>query len=235
MEMNIQELNQINIEGRDLTIGAKVVIKELDSEKTYVAQLKEIWNEEEFVFYKIEEDLNQYLHLDEFKLLKTYEQENVLYIDKFGMNTISNDLFLGIVGRKEVEHFTKFDYDLSNVVLISVTDPGSNPLDSNVTKNFFESLNIQFWDIEEKIGNYDVLTNEQAIELNKFIMQNKDLKFLINCEAGISRSAGVGLAIECLINYDGSLYDHQTSHSDIKAHPRYSPNRVVYNKIVSTT
>jgi len=44
---------------------------------------------------------------------------------------------------------------------------------------------------------------EQGKELKEFILKNSNKSFLIHCTAGISRSAGVALAIECLIEYEG--------------------------------
>ena len=63
-------------------------------------------------------------------------------------------------------------------------------------------------------------------------MKNKDRVFLINCEAGVSRSAAIGLAIEYLLR-DKELYQKwEYFPSKILQHWRYTPNMTVFNKII---
>lgn len=50
------------------------------------------------------------------------------------------------------------------------------------------------------------------------------LKFLIHCETGLSRSAGVALAVEKLV---GNIENIEK----IKSHKRYRPNMKVFHSI----
>lgn len=40
-----------------------------------------------------------------------------------------------------------------------------------------------------------------------FIVKNLDKQFVINCAAGISRSAAVGMAILCIKHFNGNVYN----------------------------
>ena len=79
-----------------------------------------------------------------------------------------------------------------------------------------------------------IITNEQGLIIREFIEKHKDKRFMIHCAAGVSRSAGVGCAVECIVNFEGSAYYYQTGSSDIKAHSRYSPNYTVFRAIVDS-
>lgn len=148
------------------------------------------------------------------------------------IKTVSNDLILGIISRNE---FLKVQKNLpkKDLVLILVLEPGMEDISNEIVQDFKDVLQIKFWDVEESFCQYDPLTDSQGNELKEFILKNKDSQFLISCKAGKSRSAGVGLAIECLINHSGDKYAHQTSYSSIKEHKgRYTPNLTVYDKIL---
>jgi len=122
--------------------------------------------------------------------------------------------------------------NIEKINLISINKPDRSFLDKNLTKQFKTVLELKFWDIEEDFGHYKTITKEQGKEIKDFIIKNKDFPFLIHCAAGISRSAGVGCAIECLLNYNGDNYSYQTGHSDVKEHWRYSPNQTVFDSII---
>jgi predicted protein tyrosine phosphatase len=151
---------------------------------------------------------------------------------------IQNDLFEGVMGLAEFLEYQKTLSlkDRENVVLISITEPDSdnyvsdNPIN---TTGFHDVYEAKFWDVEEQIANYLPLTEEQGIELRKFIIKNKSKKFLIHCKAGMSRSAGVAKAVECIVNYQNDVYAYRTSKSEIDAFHRYSPNQTVFDKIVN--
>ena len=73
----------------------------------------------------------------------------------------------------------------------------------------------------------------QAKEIYDFIMKNKNSEFLINCEAGVSRSAAVGLAIEYLLRDKGFYPKWEQFPSKVLQHWRYQPNMNVFNMIIS--
>lgn len=142
--------------------------------------------------------------------------------------SVQSNLFEAIFSRLELKkHLNELD---CNVVHISLYDPDQQP---EITNKFIDSLYIPVWDLEEDMCQYKTITESQAKEIRDFILKHKEKKFLINCEAGISRSAGVGLAVECLVKHNGDKYEFATSFSEVKNHVRYSPNLTFFDKIVS--
>jgi len=203
-----------------------------------------------------------------------------------------DDLFAGIMGRKEVEEFLKVN-DLHNIVLISILnlvpvekvyeelkkeiESGKEKIEVffvkngkvknkivplNEAKEFLNSksyllqtkdynyfplkeelksglkdfLEIRFWDIEEKIRNYYPIDKDSVKKLLEFVKKHKrsfklkKTKLLIHCSAGISRSAAVGMAMRCIIDYDGDV--SKMKNCGILTHPRYKPNMFVFKNIV---
>ena len=158
------------------------------------------------------------------------------------INSISTSTIECIVGRTEIIQLLDDKVlDTKNLVLISISEPlfknyADEQLSDDYAKMFKASIRCKFWDIEEKIGNYDVLDDELAQQLQKFILQHINERFVIHCRAGISRSAGIGLAVECIKYFgigDGAKYNYLTSfNSEIKQHSRYHPNMTVFDKLV---
>lgn len=150
---------------------------------------------------------------------------------------VQNDMFVGVMGIKE---FIEFQKGISleerkEIVLISITEPDNTQYvsdDPTTTIGFHDVLESKFWDVEERIGNYNCLSDEQGTEIQEFILRNKDKRFLIHCKAGMSRSAGVAKAVECLINFDGDKYSYLTSQSALSGYERYCPNLTVFDKVV---
>lgn len=169
--------------------------------------------------------------------------------DEFGniqeIQTISTDTIKGIVSRNEIRCIINQNIiDKQNLVLISIGEPTENQenclkdiklLDEEV-KGFKDVLRIEFWDIEEDFGDYKIITDEQAKEIQDFIIKNIDNKFIINCQAGKSRSAAVALSVECIKFFgigEEAKYNYKTCfNSEIKTHSRYCPNLTVFDKIV---
>ena len=148
-------------------------------------------------------------------------------------NYLKNDLFEGITGKNEyLILFDDNNIDTTNTVLIAIHDPDSKIHTKDKIQGFDDILQIQFWDIEEGIGKYTPITKEQGLEIKDFIQKNKNKKFFIHCEAGQSRSAGVGCTVECLVNFNGNAYEYLTGNSEVKKHTRYSPNYVVFDAII---
>ena len=163
--------------------------------------------------------------------------------DEFGnlqeVQTISTNTIEAIISRNEMRCAIHQNIiDKENLVLISIGEPGREDtiLTSEYIKYFKDVLQLEFWDIEEDFGDYKIITDEQAKTLQDFIIKNKENRFIINCQAGKSRSAAVGKAIEQLKFFgigEEAKYNYKTSfNSEISAHSRYCPNLTVFDKIV---
>ena len=157
------------------------------------------------------------------------------------MNTVSTPTIEAIISRKEIIELIDANHDMSDLVLISISEPilegyRDEALTDSQVANFKDSLRVKFWDITDPIGHYDIISDETSLLLQQFILSHISDRFIIHCRAGQSRSAGVGKAIEC-IKYFGigetAKYNYQTSFSsEIDAHPRYFPNLTVFNKLI---
>jgi len=135
-------------------------------------------------------------------------------------------------------------YDLSNTALITISDPISNnmdeerkPVEDEYCNNFSSFLKIGFWDrtsISDD-GLHDIISIEEVKNIANFIKDNKEKNFIINCNAGISRSAGVGLLVEYICGDFEDLYHFKTSFDDvISKHFRYAPNLIVLDQYIKS-
>lgn len=158
------------------------------------------------------------------------------------LNTVSTSTIEAIIGRHEMRQLiADSSLDFSELVLISISEPIFEDYldeaipDSDLTR-FKDYIKLKFWDIEEQIGPYLPISDEQGLQLQQFILQHINDRFIIHCRAGVSRSAGVGKAIECIKYFgigDTAKYNYQTSFSsEIDAHSRYYPNPTVFNQII---
>jgi len=176
---------------------------------------------------------------------KKFDWDN---FNQYGLNDyLKNELFEGIVAKHEFLILNEIDeidiaIDKKNTLLIAIHDVDKKIHSTEIVKDYKDVIQLKFWDVEEEIGNYKPISIKQAKELKEFILKYKNpkensmknnSKFLIHCSAGMSRSAGIGMAIECLIKFNGNKYEYSISKSDIKEHPRYEPNYTVYDKIIS--
>lgn len=133
----------------------------------------------------------------------------------------------GIIGKDEyLELFNAGLLEKKNTVLIALHDPVHFVHPESKVEGFVDVLQMQFWDVEDDIGRYKTLTDEQGTQLKEFILKHSERQFLIHCAAGHSRSAGVGCAV-------GTLLDNVSwEENDIQKHTRYEPNLTVYRKII---
>jgi len=83
------------------------------------------------------------------------------------------------------------EHQYANPVLIRMIEPDTNFLP--LAYPFYNDvLELKFEDIDMGPG---VISAEQALEIAKFFIKNKDTDLLVvHCRAGISRSSGVGVA-----------------------------------------
>ena len=161
------------------------------------------------------------------------------------IETISTSTIEAVISREEMKCAIHQDIlDKENLVLISIGDPGDgykySILSKEEVQGFKDCLQIEFWDIEEDFGDYKIITDDQAKTIQDFILKNlqkdTETRFIVNCKAGISRSAAVAKAIEQLKFFgigEEAKYNYKTCFdSEISKHSRYCPNLTVFDKIV---
>ncbi len=147
---------------------------------------------------------------------------------RYKMQTIATDNIFAIIGRGEVEWLKKtYPGDFTDLAFISISAPENKSIktkyigDSGFNRNHFPtSLKLKFFDGE------NTADEAQSKLIRKFIQKNKDKKFLINCEAGVSRSATIGLAVEYLLN------GIEPEDSVITKYYRYTINQTLFDRII---
>ena len=111
-------------------------------------------------------------------------------------------------------------------------DMNAVPIENEYKKRFFDVLTTYFWDVTEDLEFYSPISNKETKEIAKFIYKHKNSKkYIIHCSAGISRSAGVGMAIHCCLDFDGDINKFKKETCKIYNHERYRPNEYVFEKI----
>ncbi len=129
-----------------------------------------------------------------------------------------------VMSRDRLEHFAYESF--CSYAIISVTDPNSRAANINVDNVVDHCvLGLQFYDIDNDYGKYLAMTEEQAgliAELVKIWYGNYDV-IIVQCEAGISRSAGIAAAIAKWATGDDSEYFDRG---------RYIPNRRCYRLVL---
>ncbi len=151
-------------------------------------------------------------------------------MSELGKVTIQTDLIHCIVGVEEIPHVEVPDKD--EYVLISITEPGGEYISDETKSKYFDVCEVKFWDITSNIGQYSIISDDIAVKIKDFILQYRNKKFAIHCHAGISRSAAVGMAIECLLNHYGDRFIYTKTPNCINSHWRYLPNMTVFEKII---
>lgn len=155
-------------------------------------------------------------------------------------NFISTSKIICIVGQEELETYLEKNYIIKsdNFVAISVHEPDNEGMDETLLKNSFNDyLKIAFWDIRQNLKEtcngerYYGITEEQGEEIFNFIIKNLDKQFVIHCKAGISRSAGIGVALEYIYNTTNQK-KYDIENNGITQFWRYKPNLFVTEKII---
>ena len=132
-----------------------------------------------------------------------------------------------VMGRNEIENIKNLEGQ--SAVVISICDPNQNFIKLNfIPKNIIYE---KFYDIDETITTldgliFDAISDDQAKNIAHFAIDNYRMSglFIVQCEAGISRSAGVAGAILKYFTDDDSMIFNSR---------RYCPNRVCYRKVLN--
>ena len=95
------------------------------------------------------------------------------------------------LGRYQAENFTYQE----NWACISITSPGS-PDTEFICPYLSGVIRLKFHDAERNESKLDIITDEQAMDMVRFVKQfyGKVSLIVVHCEAGISRSAAVAAA-----------------------------------------
>ena len=137
-------------------------------------------------------------------------------------------LKIQILNRSQIE---KFITDKKHIV-ISIRNPEEKPVKLPIQKSRLASLFLDFHDADNrslKLVDSDIklklFNEEQATSILEFVELFKDKIQLVvvNCEAGISRSAGIGASLSKIYNNDDTYF-----------FKHYCPNMLVYKKILAT-
>jgi predicted protein tyrosine phosphatase len=142
---------------------------------------------------------------------------------------LSRFAFEGLMIKKDItaENIEK----LENAFFISIQNPAGDRHIPYFTENK-ENLLIQYFaDVEKdethKGELHKAFTEEQAIEMNKFIQRHQDKKVcVVHCTAGVSRSGAVGAFIAEVLGINYLDYT--------KANPAVQPNAHVLNLLRKT-
>lgn len=138
--------------------------------------------------------------------------------------------------------------DLKKYNCISIYEPFESILPIELYENFNSHLILEFSDIRRdfrkmykdnkiSLDTYDSLEKDEIKNshldiLRDFILNNKDKKFIINCFAGISRSAAIGYILEDILNKD--INEKEIEQNKILSHWRYSPNKMIIEKFTKS-
>jgi predicted protein tyrosine phosphatase len=142
---------------------------------------------------------------------------------------MEKDLQIKVFSRQNVE---KFLTDLPHIV-ISVRDPGSERVNLPDNPNRIAELYLDFNDIDcnkfipDCTPDIKTFSGEDAASILKVVGLTYPYINLIvvNCEAGISRSAGIAGALSVLLGIGDEAY--------FTPKGPYSPNRFVYRTLLN--
>ena len=132
-----------------------------------------------------------------------------------------------ILNRKEAKKFSYESHDFKTAIIsITDTDKADVIFEKNEVNGIRAVLRLKFDDVERDYKNEHCITKEDAENIVKFVNKNKNKvdKFIVHCEAGVSRSAGVGAAIMKALNGDDW---------DVFKNPLKCPNMKCYRMVLN--
>lgn len=131
-----------------------------------------------------------------------------------------------IFSRQQAVKQSYTDFDGSKIV-ISISDPFNEKAKFNRTNlSIKDVLYLSFYDISEKtksiFGGYESMSPIDAVLIRDFILKWQDMVDVVwvQCEMGVSRSAGIAAAISEYFELDSD---------DILNNSNYYPNMLCYN------
>lgn len=152
----------------------------------------------------------------------------ILFNNKTESNTPKGEIFMKpairIMDRFDAEKYSMGNHSCSSVI-ISIVSKGSpkNNLPITQQNGIKDVLRLSFDDVDHGENSID---EKSAASIAQFVENWKDKidLIIVHCEAGISRSAGVGAAIMKYLYNDDSLIFNS---------PRYAPNMLCYRRVLN--
>jgi predicted protein tyrosine phosphatase len=138
-----------------------------------------------------------------------------------------SDMKVFIISKLEFEGVLKTlnPDEVKHIFFISILDPEVKDAlhpDSDNYKTFW------FYDVEEDIGNFKAVTDEQIQDLYDFITSQEGREMCyVHCSAGISRSGAVGTFINDYFEQDYKKFRKRHSH----IHPNGRVLRLLNRKL----
>ena len=130
-----------------------------------------------------------------------------------------------VMSRKEASDFSFTDFQEKTIIISIATLEESANTFNRCNPNLLDILFLRFDDVEADEPNH--MTKEDAERIIKFINDSLDKadQIIVQCGAGISRSAGVAAALMLILNGDDSpVFDN----------PKFCPNRCCYRTLLNT-
>lgn len=99
-----------------------------------------------------------------------------------------------------------------NVILISIA--GMTDSFAQVDDSLYKDiLRLRFDDVLRDFGHFKALTEDDCYSIITFINKNSSVDYAyINCEQGISRSAGIHMTLEKLYNSRNVYFENHNTH-----------------------
>lgn len=142
----------------------------------------------------------------------------LLYIQVMNMN-------IRILSRTQAVRVSYTDFE-NDKVIISIKDPWAEDAQFNTNNSSIkEILYLSFYDISEEtkdiFGGYSSMSPDDALKIAHFVdkWKGKVDTIWVHCEVGVSRSAGIAMAITEYLNMDLT---------PILESPTYRPNMLCY-------
>ncbi len=141
-------------------------------------------------------------------------------------NALKYRMIIKIFSRQQAVKQSYTDFDGSKII-ISISDPFEEKAKFNRNNISIKSvLYLSFYDIDEKtksiFGGYDSMSPIDAVLIRDFVWKWENFvdEIWVQCEMGISRSAGIAAAISEHFELDST---------DILNNKKYIPNMLCYN------
>ena len=130
------------------------------------------------------------------------------------------------LSREKAIRLSYSDFDIDKII-ISIRDPNKVKPEFNINNSSIKDiLYLSFYDISEEtksiFGGYESMSPIDAILIRDFVLkwQNEIDTIWVQCEMGMSRSAGIAAAIMDHFDIDSK---------EILKNNQYYPNKLCYN------